>query len=37
MSRLTARQAVGGLEEDAEKSERPAVTAGIPGETFPAP
>ncbi|OQY58331.1 MAG: hypothetical protein B6245_12355 [Desulfobacteraceae bacterium 4572_88] len=35
--RLTARHAVGGPEQDAERSECPAVMTGIPGETFPAP
>ena len=35
--RLTAGHAVGGPEQDAERSERPAVMTGIPGETFPAP
>ncbi len=35
--RLTARHAVGGPEQDAERSGCPAVMTGIPGETFPAP
>jgi len=37
LGRLTARHADGGLDEDAERSECPAVMAGILGETFPAP
>jgi hypothetical protein len=37
LGRLTARHADGGLDEDAERSEGPAVTAGIPGATSPAP
>jgi hypothetical protein len=37
LGKLTARHAVGGLEQDAERSECLAVMAGIPGETFPAP
>jgi len=35
--RLTVRHADGGLDWEAERSECPAVMAGIPGETFPAP
>ena len=35
--RLTVRQAVGGLDWDAERSEGSAVMAVIPGGTFPAP
>lgn len=37
LGRQTARHAIGGLEEDAERSECPSVMAGISGETFPAP
>ena len=35
--RLTARHAVGGPEQDAERSECLIAMIGIPGETFPAP
>jgi len=35
--RLTARHAAGGLDWEAERSECPAVMAGIPGERFPTP
>ena len=35
LGRLTVRRAVGGLDWDAERSEGPAVMAGIPGVIFP--
>jgi len=37
LGRLTARQADGGLDWEAERSECPDVMAGILGERFPAP
>ncbi len=37
LGRLTARHAVGGLEQDAEKSECSVVMIEIPSETFSAP
>jgi hypothetical protein len=37
LGRLTARHAVGGLEQDAERSEGLAVMVRIPGKTSPAP